>query len=132
MFAQGSRYHRADHFYKNARKTLAFSGCFIRFTLNFMLWGVAGATRQYFMYDKIRSCFLSEFSTMPSMIPCTLCVHLLVSSEYPAYAVYSPILCRQKPAHGLSFFFLPNAKHSCVSSSFFLERRKKNAERKIV
>ena len=41
---------------------------------------------------------LSEFSAMPSMIPCTLCVHLLVSSEYPAYAVYSHILCRQMPA----------------------------------
>jgi hypothetical protein len=25
-------------------------------------WGVAGATRQYFMCLKIRSCFLSEFS----------------------------------------------------------------------
>ncbi|MBQ9692010.1 MAG: hypothetical protein IJV70_02505, partial [Clostridia bacterium] len=30
--------------------------------------------------------------------------------------------------HGLSFFFLQNAKHSYVSSSFFLERRKKNAK----
>ena len=69
MFAQGSRYHRADHFEKNARKTLAFSGCFIRFTLDLMLWGVAGATRQYFMYDKIRSCFLSEFSACRSVLP---------------------------------------------------------------
>ena len=39
--------------------------------------------------------------------------------------------CRRSPAHGLSFFFLQNAKHSCVSSSFFCERRKKNAELNI-
>ena len=50
-------------------KMLAFSGCFFRFTLDLMLWGVAGATRQYFMYDKIRSCFLSEFSVCRSVLP---------------------------------------------------------------
>ena len=56
MFAQGSRYHRADHFYKNARKTLAFSGCLFRFSLDLMLWVVAGASRQYFMCEKPRAC----------------------------------------------------------------------------
>ena len=65
----GAKGCKCDHFYKNARKTLAFSGCFIRFTLDLMLQGVAGATRQYFMYDKIRSCFLSEFSVCRSVLP---------------------------------------------------------------
>ena len=40
------------------------------------------------------------------MIPCALCVHLLVSSEYPAYAVYSHILCMQEPAAPVSLCFL--------------------------
>jgi hypothetical protein len=90
-----------DHFYKNARKTLAFSGCFIRFSLDLMLWVVAGATRQYFMCEKPRACLCERVFCVPLKI-----------------------------YHGLSFFFLENAKHSYISSSFFLERRKKNERRK--
>ena len=63
----------------------------------------------------MRTCF--------PMIPCTLCVHLLVSSEYPAYAVYSHILCRQKPAHGFSFCFL------WFISFLFLSQKKKRKKR---
>ena len=74
---------------------------------------------------KPRAALCERFSAMPSMIPCALCVHLLVSSEYPAYAVYSHILCRQKPAHGFSFFFLERL------SSFFLKRRKKDADQLV-
>ena len=68
---------------------------------------------------------LSEFSAMPSMIPCTLCVHLMVSSEYPAYAVYSHILCRQEPAAPVSFCFL--WRHLCryTSLSFFFGKKKR-------
>ena len=91
---------------------------FVPFFAWFNALECCGSNSAVFHVLKIRSCFLSEFSTMPSMIPCALCVHLLVSSEYPAYAVYSHILCRQKPAHGLSFFFLP-------ASFFFLSRKKK-------
>jgi hypothetical protein len=54
-----------DHFYKNARKTLAFSGCFIRFSLDLMLWVVAGATRQYFMYEKPRACLCERVFGVP-------------------------------------------------------------------
>jgi len=50
--------------------------------------------------------------------------NILLTQNIPIFA------CRRSPAHGLSFFFLENAKHSEVSSSFFCERRKKNERRK--
>ena len=48
---------------------LAIFGMFFPFYADLMLWCVAGATRQYFMYDKIRSCFLSEFTVCRSGLP---------------------------------------------------------------
>ena len=56
-----------EHSNKNAR----IFGMFYTFYARFKPQGVAGATRQYFMYDKIRSCFLSEFSVCRSVLPRT-------------------------------------------------------------
>ena len=56
------------------------------------------------------------------------------STSIPLYLKTSLVLFERsfgeplKNYHGFSFFFLQNAKHSCVSSSFFLKRRKKDAE----
>ena len=102
MFAQGSWYHRADHFEKNARKTLAFSGCYIRFTLGLNLRVLREQLGSISCTIKFARAFWANFQI-----------------EVPAY-------------HGLSFFFLANAKHSCISSSFFCERRKKNERRKNI
>ncbi|MBQ9692370.1 MAG: hypothetical protein IJV70_04355 [Clostridia bacterium] len=57
------------HFDKNARKTLAFSGCLFRFSPDLMLWGVAGATRQYFMCEKPRACLRERVSACRSGLP---------------------------------------------------------------
>ena len=83
-----------DHFYKNARKTLAFSGCLFHFSLDLMLWVVAGATRQYFMYEKPRA---------------ALCERVF-GEPFRTTTVFLSSFCERL-------------------SSFFLERRKKNAEK---
>ena len=66
---KGQNYCLCDHFYKNARKTLAFSGCFIRFSLDLMLWVVAVATRQYFVCEKRRACLCERVSACRSGLP---------------------------------------------------------------
>ena len=86
------------HFYKNARTHSHFRDIFPFFAWFNIQWR-CGSNSAVFMLLKTAS---------RVMRACFLCA-------FPYY-------------HGLSFFFLQNAKHSCVSSSFFLERRKKNAK----